>query len=1118
MPDKNDSPHPTEFDRRERDANSPPLAIVLGAGITGLTVAHELIERGFDVQIVEQKARLDAEYEVEVGGLAANQIAVVKAAVEVLHPHLHPYARSNYLHQVRERRSIVDEDVESGPNDPNQERSQLAALRSLPMQHSDRPTRLDAILSFRNARPHKAKKEIKKLRKHIAGAPDKKLVKRFLATTDRHGRSNEQKLDLLGRRIACALLRRAQRLAEDIVQAEEHSGRKLKGQLDEATVRREIMLIEVTGHVSPDVANPLAEPLSQLRAQFVRLLLLEHRFVGAHLEKESPALDAALRLIADGRPRAVSEVTRDEEFPYAKAFIAKLSRHLVARGRGATEPLGMRPPLRRLSGRVSLDPVEVRLPGDHGYRFFPAFYRHLFDTMNRTPILVDGEESGETTFDRLVEPSPVTLRLPVERPAEETDEPWPSGRIREVQIPRRHETVEQLRRSLAFLLGELGLSTTDLEAFVFRLVLFLTSSKQRRESFEEYSWIEFLDGIRKDQRHDPEYEMMNLSEEAEEVIRSTLRTLLAMDGEEIDAHSYGVNSLQLLLEAKQEAVGSDMTLNGPTSDVWLRPWKEYLKQQGVQFFSGLVLELRKKRAKSDELVPFVIGHEHPELQPDREWEDPREREERLHEKLQEAGRYFAPVPEDPNHRYFGWIPGEDSVANPRPPDFYVLALPFEAASRLAWKANEAGFPLNGDWQQLGKFDALHMERDEDGWDRVQFGPENDRVYGTLRERETGRPDISVGGQERAGQTRSSGYPLRDFAGVQFYWANATRFGKGHLIYPRSPWGLSAISQMHHWRDRRARSEGFLGQFSIDLGDFYRRWRDAPSAWRSERLAIPLRSWEQIVETLEPALAKAIASPRYVHIDDGIVFAQPRGDAKCPSLPASNLTPFLINLPGQFAERPGQVRPPASESEHPSADASLIMPEISNGRWVLAGTYMATHTRIMTMEASNESGRHAVRTILHAIMVETRAPGEEPTYNSQGQLLGALPDVWDPYECEIEDLRPLKELDAALFAEGLPHVFEILGFDTWVSLRGKRRRRPVLPIAEKIKDQIERNWGFLNLEARRAGIPPTPAEMLEAIMQGRGSSAVVEQTLELLKETGLDGPLQRLFQGLFDSSR
>ena len=44
------------------------------------------------------------------------------------------------------------------------------------------------------------------------------------------------------------------------------------------------------------------------------------------------------------------------------------------------------------SGAVG--PIEHRLPGEHGFRFFPGFYKHVIDTMRRTPSF-DGRKAAD---------------------------------------------------------------------------------------------------------------------------------------------------------------------------------------------------------------------------------------------------------------------------------------------------------------------------------------------------------------------------------------------------------------------------------------------------------------------------------------------------------------------------------------------------------------------------------------------------------------------------------------------------------------------------------------------------------------------------------------------------
>ena len=44
----------------------------------------------------------------------------------------------------------------------------------------------------------------------------------------------------------------------------------------------------------------------------------------------------------------------------------------------------------------AVGPIEHRLPGEHGFRFFPGFYKHVVDTMRRIPSF-----DGRTAADHL---------------------------------------------------------------------------------------------------------------------------------------------------------------------------------------------------------------------------------------------------------------------------------------------------------------------------------------------------------------------------------------------------------------------------------------------------------------------------------------------------------------------------------------------------------------------------------------------------------------------------------------------------------------------------------------------------------------------------------------------
>ena len=129
----------------------------------------------------------------------------------------------------------------------------------------------------------------------------------------------------------------------------------------------------------------------------------------------------------------------------------------------------------------------------------------------------------------------------------------------------------------------------------------------------------------------------------------------------------------------------------------------------------------------------------------------------------------------------------------------------------------------------------------------------------------------------------------------------------------------------------------------------------------------------------------------------------------------NANPYIINVPGQWRHRPGLLNGMiwyASENDSRCADGS---PPAPSWRRIHAST---------TMEAANESGRHAVNAILHKILVPPKK-GEPPLFNRQGKLIGDFCKIWDPEQYELPDLDLLKELDEALLHKGLPHLLDIL---------------------------------------------------------------------------------------------
>ena len=249
------------------------------------------------------------------------------------------------------------------------------------------------------------------------------------------------------------------------------------------------------------------------------------------------------------------------------------------------------------------------------------------------------------------------------------------------------------------------------------------------------------------------------------------------------------------------------------------------------------------------------------------------------------------VPHDPKQLgIVGAVPeiaGQDYIASPLSglleapgggPDFYVMALDHATASSLIWEAgtSTSGPKMDGVFGELMTFDEKTGYRQPDGTlnDVVRDG--------------AGRP---VPHAPDASGARPH-YPFRDLSGLQYYFENQVRVGQAHTYFMDAPWGLSSISQLAYWRQRMSQQSAFLGQLSVDIGNFYQpveqevavgktgsRGDITPSAWRCGKQEIANEVWRQVKAGLDPLTGRYIEPPRYYHLDDGIRFERDDDEAK-----------------------------------------------------------------------------------------------------------------------------------------------------------------------------------------------------------------------------------------------
>ena len=115
------------------------------------------------------------------------------------------------------------------------------------------------------------------------------------------------------------------------------------------------------------------------------------------------------------------------------------------------------------------------LPGEHGFRFFPGFYKHITDTMRRIPF----GAGGASCADNLV----LATRMPLAR----------AGRPDPIWITRLPETHDDFRTALLALFDDLDLPKHEIAFFVTRVLGLATSCEDRfHQEFEHVSFWDFI--------------------------------------------------------------------------------------------------------------------------------------------------------------------------------------------------------------------------------------------------------------------------------------------------------------------------------------------------------------------------------------------------------------------------------------------------------------------------------------------------------------------------------------------------------------------------------------------------------------------------------------------------
>ncbi len=199
--------------------------------------------------------------------------------------------------------------------------------------------------------------------------------------------------------------------------------------------------------------------------------------------------------------------------------------------------------------------VDKYLPGEHGFRFFPGFYKHLIETMKEIPL-----SGGKTAYDNLVATDTIQMNQ-IGLPAITVP----------LHFPHNLQDVRELFAAIEQASAELTKAEADY--FADRIWQLMTSCNDRfLTEYESIGWWDYTNAD-------------NFSQAYQRLLVDGLtRSLVASKARLASTRTVGTMFLQLLYTMiDATADNTDRVLNLPTNEAWLTKWLEHLVSIGVDY-------------------------------------------------------------------------------------------------------------------------------------------------------------------------------------------------------------------------------------------------------------------------------------------------------------------------------------------------------------------------------------------------------------------------------------------------------------------------------------------------------------------------------------------------------
>jgi 15-cis-phytoene desaturase len=203
------------------------------------------------------------------------------------------------------------------------------------------------------------------------------------------------------------------------------------------------------------------------------------------------------------------------------------------------------------------------LPAEHGFRFFPGYYRHVINTMEHIPYW----DTKETVSDRLIDVDQEALVSFTNRAI-----------VTPAKMPSSLGGFLKLRKQMQSQ-PKVNFDKGELRFYVGKLWQIVTSCHARRDDqYEQIPWWEFIGANKRSVNY-------------KKYLADISRTLVAADPKKVSTRTNGNVWIQTLMGMWGK--GGDRVLDGPTNEVWIYPWLKYLLDQGVKYYiNASVMEVK----------------------------------------------------------------------------------------------------------------------------------------------------------------------------------------------------------------------------------------------------------------------------------------------------------------------------------------------------------------------------------------------------------------------------------------------------------------------------------------------------------------------------------------------